>query len=165
MMFISAHAAAWFLPFVLPICLWVAYTDLSRMKILNKAVMALVLVYLVVGFLVLPFDVYAWRWVHLAVVLVAGIALNAVGALGAGDAKFAAAAAPFIAIGDLKIILMILAATAFFGFVIHRLAKHSPLRRLAPEWESWTREGKYPMGLSLGGALAIYLVQGALMGA
>ena len=117
------------------------------------------------GLIALPLDVYAWRWVHLLVVLMAGIALNTIGALGAGDAKFAAAAAPFIAVGDLKVILFILAATAFFGFAVHRTAKHSPLRRLAPHWTSWTREGKYPMGLSLGGALAIYLVQGALTGA
>ncbi|MEI4261093.1 prepilin peptidase [Roseovarius sp. D0-M9] len=164
-MFITAHSAMWFLPFALPICFWVALSDLRDMKIPNKAVMALAAVYLVIGLIALPLDVYAWRWVHLLVVLVAGIALNAIGALGAGDAKFAAAAAPFIAIGDLKLILMILAATAFFGFVIHRIVKHSPMRRLAPHWISWTREGKYPLGLSLGAALAIYLAQGALSGA
>ncbi len=164
-MYISAYAATWFLPFVLPICFWVALSDLRDMKIPNKAVMTLTAVYLVIGLIALPLDIYAWRWVHLLVVLVAGIALNAIGALGAGDAKFAAAAAPFIAIGDLQMLLLILAATAFFGFVIHRIAKHSPMRRLAPHWVSWTREGKYPLGLSLGGALAIYLVQGALTGA
>ena len=164
-MFITTYAATWFLPFVLPICFWVAYTDLRDMKITNKAVMTLVAVYAVIGLIALPFDIWAWRWVHLVVVLVAGIALNAIGALGAGDAKFAAAAAPFIAIGDLKLILLILAATAFFGYIIHRIAKHSPLRRLAPDWTSWTRKGKYPMGLSLGGALGIYIIQGVLNGA
>lgn len=163
-MYISAYAAMWFLPFVLPICLWVAWSDLRVMKIPNKAVMALVAVYVVVGVLTLPFDIYAWRFVHLIVVLGAGIALNALGALGAGDAKFAAAAAPFIAIGDLGMLLLILAATMIFGFAVHRIAKHTALRRLAPHWVSWTREGKYPMGLSLGGALAIYLAQGALVG-
>ncbi len=163
-MFISAYAALWFVPFVLPICLWVAWSDLRHMKIPNNAVMALVVIYLVIGLVALPLDIYAWRWVHLVVVLLAGIALNAIGALGAGDAKFAAAAAPFIAIGDLKLVLLILAATMFFGYIIHRIAKHTALRRLAPHWVSWTREGKYPMGLSLGGALAIYLVQGALAG-
>ncbi len=163
-MYISAYAATWFLPFVLPICLWVAWSDLRDMKIPNKAVMALVAVYVIVGLLTLPFDVYAWRFVHLGVVLVVGIVLNALGTLGAGDAKFAAAAAPFIAIGDLVPLLLILAATMMFGFAAHRIGKHTALRRLAPHWESWTREGKYPMGLSLGGALAIYLVQGALAG-
>ncbi len=163
-MYISAYAAMWFLPFVLPICLWVAWSDLRDMKIPNKAVMALVAVYVVVGLLTLPFDIYAWRFVHLVVVLAAGVALNALGALGAGDAKFAAAAAPFIAIGDLVMLLLILAATMIFGFAVHRIAKHTALRRLAPHWVSWTRAGKYPLGLSLGGALAIYLAQGALAG-
>jgi prepilin peptidase CpaA len=163
-MYISAYAAMWFVPFALPICFWVAWSDLRDMLIPNKAVLALFAVYVVVGIAVLPFNIYAWQFVHLAVVLAAGIALNALGALGAGDAKFAAAAAPFIAIGDLGTLLFILAATMIFGYAIHRIAKHTALRRLAPHWVSWTREGKYPMGLSLGGALAIYLVQGALTG-
>lgn len=164
-MYISASAALWFLPFVLPICFWVAWSDLRYMKIPNKAVMTLFGVYLLVGLVALPFDVYTWRLLHLLVVLVVGIALNAIGALGAGDAKFAAVAAPFIAIGDLKTLLFILAATLIFGYAIHRIAKYTALRKLAPDWVSWTREGKYPMGLSLGGALALYLVQGALVGA
>lgn len=164
-MYISAGAAMWFLPFVLPICFWVAWSDLRSMKIPNKAVLTLFGVYLIVGLLVLPFDIYIWRFLHLVVVLLIGIILNAIGAIGAGDAKFAAAAAPFIAIGDLKTLLFILAATLIFGYAIHRIAKHTALRRLAPDWVSWTRAGKYPMGLSLGAALALYLVQGALVGA
>lgn len=164
-MYISAHAAMWFLPFVLPICIWVAWSDLRAMIIPNKAVIALFAVYAIVGAATLPLDIYAWRYIHLVVVLAAGIALNVLGALGAGDAKFAAAAAPFIAIGDLGVVLLILAATMISGFAIHRIAKHTALRRLAPHWASWTREGKYPMGLSLGGALAIYLIQGAWAGA
>ena len=41
-MYITAYAATWFLPFVLPVCFWVAYTDLRDMKITNLAVMTLV---------------------------------------------------------------------------------------------------------------------------
>lgn len=163
-MYISAYAAQWFLPFVLPVCFWAAWSDLRYMKIPNKAVISLLVIYLTVGLITLPFSTYAWSLVHLVMVLVVGVALNAVGALGAGDAKFAAAAAPFVAIGDLKIMLVLLSATLIFGYAAHSIAKHTALRRLAPDWISWTRAGKYPMGLSLGAALAIYLVQGALIG-
>ncbi|MFY9239583.1 MAG: hypothetical protein WAO78_12070 [Roseovarius sp.] len=164
-MFLSSTAALWFFPFVLPICLWVAWNDMASMKIPNKAVIALVVVYLVVGLIALPLDLYAWRLVHLVVVLLAGIAINAVGLVEAGDAKFAAAAAPFIAIGDLQLLALILAANLLAGYTAHRIAKHTPLRKLAPDWESWNRGKKFPMGLCLGGTLAIYLGLGVFNGA
>jgi prepilin peptidase CpaA len=164
-MHISATAATWFAPLLLPVCLWVAWSDLRYMKIPNKAVWVMFIIYVAVGLVVLPLDTFGWRLVHLVVVLLAGMVLNAAGMVGAGDAKFAAAAAPFIAIGDLQLVLMILASMMIAGYTIHRIAKHTALRRLAPHWESWTREGKYPMGLSLGGALAAYLALGAFYGA
>ena len=42
---------------------------------------------------------------------------------------------------------------------------YSPLRRLAPDWQSWNTGKKFPMGFALGGTLAIYLGLGALYGA
>ena len=51
---ITSAEALWFLPFVLPICLWVAYSDLSAMRIRNQAVMALAVVFLVIGLFALP---------------------------------------------------------------------------------------------------------------
>lgn len=164
-MTITTAQALWFLPFVLPICFWVAWSDLSRMKIPNNAVLALAGVFVVVGLVALPLADYPWRLVHLVVVLLIGIVLNAGGLVGAGDAKFAAAAAPFIPLGDLRFIFVIFAANLLAAVVAHRIAKYTPLRRLAPNWESWDRGWDFPMGLSLGGSLAIYLVLGALYGA
>ena len=85
-MAIPALAAAWFLPFVLPICLYVAFTDLREMRIKNHAVLLLVLVFVVVGFFVLPpwsgglvpgrigpldikLPIYVWQLTHIFVVL------------------------------------------------------------------------------------------------
>lgn len=164
-MHITSHAALWFLPFALPICAWVAWSDLRVMKIPNMAVIALGAVFLVVGLVALPLAEYPWRLLHLAIVLVIGIGMNAAGMIGAGDAKFTAAAAPFVAIGDLQLLLVILAASLLGGFVAHRIAKYSGLRQLAPEWESWRRGKKFPMGLCLGATLAIYLGLGAVYGA
>jgi len=163
-MAISAIAALWFLPFVLPICFYVAFTDMREMRITNQAVVALAVVFLIVGLIALPLPVYGMRVLQLFGVLIVGILLNAGGAIGAGDAKFAAAAAPFIAPGDLRLLLIIFSANLLAAFLTHRLAKHSPLRRVAPNWESWNRGWDFPMGLALGGTLAIYLIMGVRYG-
>ncbi|MCC1492265.1 prepilin peptidase [Cognatishimia sp. F0-27] len=163
-MLISASAALWFLPFVLPICFYICFTDMRGMKIPNHAVVALFCVFVLVGLIALPFDTYLWRYLHLVVVLVAGIALNAGGAMGAGDAKFAAAAAPFIAVGDLRFLMALFAANLLAAFVSHRAVRATRLRNLAPSWVSWTAGSRFPMGLALGGTLGIYLTLGALYG-
>jgi len=157
-MALSASAALWFLPFVLPICFYVAFTDLREMRITNQAVIALAVVFVIVGFIALPLPVYGMRLLQMVAVLVIGMLLNARGAIGAGDAKFAAAAAPFIAPGDLRLLLAVFAANLLAAFLTHRLVKYTPLRQIAPDWKSWNMGWKFPMGLSLGGTLAIYLI-------
>ncbi|MCL3880908.1 prepilin peptidase [Marivita sp. GX14005] len=160
---ISAFAALLFLPFALPICIYVAFSDMRDMRIPNQMVVALFAVFAIVGLIALPLDVYAWRYLHVLVVLVAGIALNAGGALGAGDAKFAAAAAPFIQLADVRFLVALFAANMLAAFVTHRIGKHSGLKRIAPHWKSWDNP-KFPMGLALGGTLALYLALGVWFG-
>lgn len=160
----TAASALWFLPFVLPIAFWVAWSDMARMKIPNKAVIALGVVFAGIGLLALPLEVWAWRWVHLAVVLAIGFLANMARLLGAGDAKFAAAMAPFIHRDDLVMFGYLFAAALLAGFAIHRLAKRVPaLRRRTEGWESWVRKD-FPMGLSLAGALVFYLAIGVARG-
>ncbi|WP_102110155.1 prepilin peptidase [Oceaniglobus roseus] len=164
MLELPASAALWFLPFVAPICIWVAWNDMAHMKIPNKAVMALFLVYLLVGPLALPLETWLWNWVNLVVVLAAGFLLNMAGGLGAGDAKFAAAAAPFVMPGDLDNLLLLFAAIVLASFVTHRAARAIPaVRRAFPDWVSWTHR-KFPMGLPLGAMLLFYLGLAALDG-
>ncbi len=163
-MHLSAHSALWLLPFVAPIALWVAWSDMKWMKIQNLAVLALLAVYLVIGLLVLPFQSWSWGWLSFAVVLVLGFVLSSVGLIGAGDAKFAAAMAPFVALGDLSLFLMLLASVTIVSFIAHRLARSMPMmQRLAPGWESWQRR-EFPMGLALGPTLLFYLCLAAAFG-
>ena len=157
MLALSTADAVWFLPAALPIGIFVAWNDMRAMKIPNIAVYALLISFAVLGLFALPFDEYLWRYVHLIVVLVIGIALNAIGALGAGDAKFAAAAAPFIALADLASLLCLFAGCLLSGYVIHRIVRASPLRRLVPDWESWKSGRRFPMGLPLAATLILYL--------
>jgi prepilin peptidase CpaA len=141
---------------VCPICVWVAWSDLARMKIPNRAVGALVIVFLLAGPLVLPWPEYAARWLHLAAILLVGFGLTLAGLIGAGDAKFLAAMAPFVDRDDASLFLLLTAAVVLTAFALHRAARVSPLRRLAPEWESW-RCREFPMGLPLALALPVYL--------
>lgn len=164
-MALSQLEAMVFLPFVLPICLWVIWTDLSRMKITNVANVALLGVFVLLGLFVLPLGDYAWRMAQVAIVLGAAFVANAVGFMGAGDSKFFAAAAPFVAPGDVFTITMLLMGITLFAVLTHRIAKHSPLRAMAPHWESWHRDGKFPMGYALGSTLAAYLGLGLVYGA
>ena len=99
-MILTASQALWLLPPVLPICLYVAWNDMRAMKIPNWSVIALVGVFAVFGLIAFDVHDWTWRWSHLAVMLVIGIVANAAGAMGAGDAKFIAAAAPFVAFFD-----------------------------------------------------------------
>ena len=161
----TAASALWFLPFAAPIGVWVALNDMARMKIPNKAVVALFVVFAVIGLVALPLADYPWRFLHLVVVLVVGFVLNLAGALGAGDAKFAAVMAPFIALQDVTMFCMLFAATLIVGFALHRTARAIPaVQRATPNWESWKRKKDFPMGLCLGAALILYLVIGALYG-
>ncbi len=158
-MVIDWTTAAWFLPFVVPITVWVAWSDMATMKIPNKAVLALLIVFLVVGLIALPFVEYLWRWSHFAVILVIGFVLSTLGLMGAGDAKYMAAMAPFIALPDAYPFMFLLGGTIIAAFIIHRTARAWGLRERFPGWESWTRR-EFPMGFALAPALMFYLLIG-----
>jgi prepilin peptidase CpaA len=158
--------AAWLLLVAaLPISAYVAWSDMKAMKIPNVAVYALVGAFVILGALTLPFDEYLWRYSHLAVILLIGIILNAAGLMGAGDAKFAAAAAPFIAFSDGKAMIVIYIGCFLGCYALHRIAKFSPIHKLAPDWQSWDAGKRFPMGFALGTTLVTYLLICAFPGA
>lgn len=178
---IPANAALFFLPFVLPICLYVTFTDLRAMKIRNQAVYALFAVFAIGGLFVVPpwsttwstatvgpwsisLPPYVWHLLHIVPALAIGILFNLMRQLGAGDAKFLAAASPFVWPGDYFLVVLILTTMNVAALVTHRLARTTPLRNFAPDWKSWSRTKHIPMGLSLGGSLALYLILGTVYG-
>ena len=143
--------------FVVPICAWICWTDLKFMKIPNQAVYATAAVWLIVGFLIFPFEPWAWRWVNLIVVLVIGFVLHLAANVGAGDVKFAAAAAPFFKVDHLSFILPLFAAFLLGAFFGHRILRAIPaVQRMTPDWVSWKRQD-FPMGLALAGTFVAYV--------
>lgn len=159
-----------FLPFVLPICIWVAVSDLRRMKIPNPSVIALAAVFAAVGAGLglftdaMSLGEYGWRLVALAVVLAIGFVLATLGMVGAGDAKFAAAMAPFVAHGDYGLFFAIFAAVLILSWLSHKAAGRIPAVRTATgDWESWDKGKFFPMGVALAGALVVYLALGLIL--
>ena len=135
------------------------------MKIPNKAVLALMVVFVVIGLIAIPLAEYPWRLLQFAIILAIGFILNMIGGVGAGDAKFAAAMAPFVAPGDAQLILILFAAVLLASFATHRTFKRISFFRVrTTDWISWDKHD-FPMGLALAGTFIFYLLLGAFLGA
>ncbi|MBF9043267.1 hypothetical protein HKCCE4037_08015 [Rhodobacterales bacterium HKCCE4037] len=164
---LTASQAWIFLPICLPIALWAIYTDLTELKIKNVAVLALFAGFVVLGLFALPLPEYAWRFSHMAVVLLIGFVLSSLGVLGAGDAKFAAAMAPFVALPDAGLVLLIVTMSAFAFMIVHQVAKRIPAVVAAtPNWASWDtgrrsiRKQAFPYGVGISTGLIVYMILG-----
>lgn len=161
-------AQAWiFLPLVVPLALWAIYTDLKDLKILNICVLALFAGFVVLGPFALPLDEYAWRFAHFGIVLLAGFILSILGLFGAGDAKFAAAMAPFVVAADALLVMFLVATSAVVFLILHRIARRVPaVVNATPHWASWdtgrksTMKQVFPYGLGLSTGLLVYMVLG-----
>lgn len=152
---LDPSAFLWFLPLTAPIAIWVAWSDMARMRIPNQSVLALAAVWLVSP-LVLPWQAVVWGVLLLLIVLAIGFVLATAGLVGAGDAKFAAAMAPFFTGADLRGLLFLYAACGLAALAVHRTARAIPaIRRATPGWKSWTH-AKFPFGLSLAGLLIFH---------
>jgi prepilin peptidase CpaA len=145
---------------VLPIAIWAATNDMKRMKIPNKAVLALAAVWPLLGWLaVATWAAWFWGFALMAIVLVAGYLLYAIGTFGAGDAKYAAAMAPIFVGAGAGTVLLLIAAGLIGALIAHRLMRSIPaVRRMTPDWESWNQRRYFPLGFALSGILVMYLV-------
>lgn len=153
----------WFLPATLPIALWVSWSDMKFMKIPNKAVLSLAAVWAAVGWLALPLEIWLWGFALMGIVLVVGFVVSSVGLVGAGDAKFAAAMAPFFTGADIRLVMMLFAACLLAAFTSHRLAGAVPaVRGATADWVSFGHK-KFPMGLALAGTLIFHPFAAQLM--
>lgn len=163
----TAWASLWFLLPVLAIGLWVAWSDMKFMKIPNTAVLALAGAYLVIGPVAYGFDwsLYLWGIALGGITLVAGFIVATLRMVGAGDAKFAAAMAPFFAQSSPAMVFTLFAGCLLAAFLSHRLMRAvPPIRSATADWESWTNR-KFPMGLALSGCIAFYFILGLLASA
>ncbi len=146
------------LMFVLPVTVWVAWSDMKFMKIPNRAVGVLFVLFLGLGLILLPLQSWLWGIGLMAIVLAVGFVINLLKLVGAGDAKYAAAMAPFFVGADPGLVGGLFAACLLGAFVSHRTMKHiPPFRAATADWISWTVRD-FPMGLALSGTLVFYLL-------
>ena len=156
---ITQTGALILLPFVLPVAVWAALSDLKRMKIPNKSVLAMAAIWPLLGWLAVPFNAWLWGFALMAIVLVVGYLIYMTGTFGAGDAKFAAAIAPFFVGADYGLVMSLVAACLIGALITHKVLKHIPaVRQATPDWISWTRRRYFPLGFALSGIIVIYLV-------
>ncbi|THD81577.1 hypothetical protein E7811_16885 [Aliigemmobacter aestuarii] len=152
-----SQTAAWvFLIGAAPIAIWVAWSDMKYMRIPNKAVLALAAVFIATGLFVLPQSAYLWGLGLGAIVLVITFLMSSMGLIGAGDAKYAAAMAPFFVGANAGALFVIAASTILAAFVAHRVLKNTPFRSATADWASW-EHAKFPFGLPMSGTLLFYL--------
>lgn len=155
---ISPIAAGTLLPFALAVGIWVSWSDMKFMKIPNQASYVMLAIWIVVGIIVVPLKLWALGIALAFGVLVFTFILNAAGAIGGGDAKFAAAMAPAFIYADLPRLAMIYVACSLGALSAHRLLKYVPaFRRATPDWKSWTHSG-FPFGTALAATLIFYLL-------
>lgn len=145
---------------VLVIAIWAASSDLKRMKIPNKSVLAMAAVWPILGWLaVATWSAWLWGFALMAIVLVAGYLLYTTGAFGAGDAKYAASIAPLFVGGDIAWILLLIAACLIGALITHRILRSIPaVRRMTPDWLSWEQKRYFPLGFALSGMAVFYVV-------
>lgn len=146
-----------FLILTAPLALFIAWSDLKTMKIPTWSTDLLLVIFAVAGLLVLPFDVWAWRWLNFVVVFAVALVLFYTVRFGAGDGKYAASAAPFIDPSHSIIVIYLYSAFLLAAFFAHRgMRSVAPVRRMTPDWVSWTRRD-FPMGLAISGTFVSYL--------
>ncbi|KQB95849.1 hypothetical protein AL073_14335 [Loktanella sp. 1ANDIMAR09] len=153
----TAYAAYWFLPAVIPLALFISWNDMRDMKITNKTVAVMLVVYAVLGPFAFGWEMYLWQWLHFPIALVVCMALWALRVMGGGDAKLIAAMTPFFVMSDLEMILRVFAASLLAALFVHTLFRLTPLKRPVAEWKSWNAGRYFPKGFPLSMTLVLYL--------
>jgi len=142
----TAQAAYWFLPVVLPLAIFISWNDMRDMKITNKTVIAVLACYAVLGPFAFGLEMYLWQWLHFPIVLVVCMALWALRAMGGGDAKLIAAMSPYFVTTDLDLIMPIFAASLLGALVVHTVFRLTPLTPPVPHWQCWDAGRSSPTG-------------------
>jgi prepilin peptidase CpaA len=158
----TAYAAYWFLPAVIPLALFISWNDMRDMKITNRTVDVMLVVYAVLGPFAFGWEMYLWQWLHFPVALVVCMALWALRVMGGGDAKLIAAMAPFFVMSDIDVILRVFAASLLGALFVHTLFRLTPLKRPVAGWKSWNAGRYFPKGFPLSMTLVLYLVLAAV---
>jgi prepilin peptidase CpaA len=144
---------------VLPIAIWATVSDFKRLKIPNKAVLAMMAVWPLLGWLAVPtWTLWFWGFAIMAIAFVIGYLAFTFTGFPGGDAKYAAAMSPIFVGAPIVGLLMLIASCMLGGLLLHQLMGKVPaIRRRTADWESWGKR-LFPFGLALSLIVVFYLV-------
>lgn len=130
------------------------------MKIQNHLNLYLILVFVLLGPILLPFETYLWQLLFglVGVFIAALLIMGSV--IGGGDAKMLAAITPYIMLEDWPSFLMALVVFGLTTIIAHALMRLIPF--VKPElnsWVSWQGYRKIPYGIAISGTFALYLLK------
>lgn len=133
---------------VLPILLWIAWTDFWSLRIRNVAVIAAGAVFLLTAPLI-GWPEAGLRLLVAGLVFGVGVALFAARLLGGGDVKMGAALLLFIPTGTYTLFAFLFSAALILAIAVVVVLRQVPgLRRAGPV--SLRAKGTVPMGLAFG---------------
>ncbi len=138
-----------------PLLVAAAIWDLRRMRIPNWLNGGLVLIFVALGLAGLPLEEIAWRFAGGLLVLVVGFAFFSFGRMGGGDVKMLAACALFVPLHHAGMVLQLLALGLALGLAAIHLAR-AALGGRETDWRSLRKGARFPMGLSISGAMLAY---------
>lgn len=146
---------------VAAIALWAAAVDALYMRIPNGVHMALLAVFAILVLPGLPWQETALRLLAAAILFALGFGLYAANAMGAGDVKYLAAAAPLVPPDPMVILVWLLMVTVagLPVLALHRLARLVPG---AGRFPSFAEPGYFPYGpaISIGLMCILWLTGG-----
>ncbi len=146
-----------FFPFLM---IYSAFSDLVSMTISNKVSLALMAGFVGFAFWIgMDLNEFAWHWAMFGIVLVASLGLFAVGAIGGGDAKLAAATALWLGWEHtLSYFLIASIIGAFLTLLLVRLRGNMIPSRVAKiDWIArlYRADTGIPYGIALGAAAMV----------
>lgn len=144
----------------LPLAIWASLSDLKRLKIPNKAVLAVAALWPLLGWLAVPtWTAWFWGFAIMAIGFLIGYLAFTFLRFPGGDAKYAAAISPMFVGADIGFALQIVLVSMIGATVLHQILRQIPfVRRMAPDWEGWKRWRMVPFGLALSGMMIFYLL-------
>lgn len=153
--------AIWAIVFLIvtfPFCIYASWSDLKFLKIPNIVPLTMVLMFIIIGPMVLPWGEYLNSLLYGFIALVISLFVHAAGLVPAGDLKFTSAIIPFINTNELLSFAMFVALASFMAVFTHMVfgwAGWNPDNWESTHGRGWKR--KFPVGFALSGGLIIYL--------
>ena len=153
-----AYWAIVFLVVTFPFCVYATWSDLKFLKIPNILPISLVIVFIILGPIVLPFSEYIRSLLYGFIALLASLAIFAARLVPAGDLKFASALIPFVDTRELVSFAMFVSLAALLSVLTHWLfgkLKMAPEGWISYQGSGWRRH--FPVGFALAGGFVTYL--------